>query len=75
MNEVESINNHNEHIREMQTELERLTLKGPHLGSSYDHTIGFRVAHLRAQIHVITLKRNHEINTFYSQFVKNCQTT
>ncbi|CAF3819103.1 unnamed protein product, partial [Rotaria sordida] len=24
-------------------ELETLTLKGPHLGSSYDHTIGYRI--------------------------------
>lgn len=71
MEEIESINKHNAHIREMQVELETLTLKGPHLGSSYDHTTGFRVGHLRAEIHVTTLQRNYEIKTHYSQLMKN----
>jgi hypothetical protein len=71
MKELESINNHNEYIREMQSELETLTLKGPHAGSSYNHAISFRIGHLRAQIHAVTLKRNHEITKVYSQFAKN----
>lgn len=68
---MESINNHNGEIREMQNELENLTLKGPHLGSSYDQKTSFRVGYLRAKIHSTILQRNHEINLFYSQFSKN----
>ncbi|CAF3333519.1 unnamed protein product [Rotaria socialis] len=67
---MESINNHNDHIREMQIELETLTLKGPHAGSSYDHQTSFRIGHLRSQIHQTTLQRNEEINKFYSKFSK-----
>ncbi|CAF0991764.1 unnamed protein product [Adineta ricciae] len=53
----ENINDHNENIRQMQSELETLRSKGSHAGSSYDRHIGDRIAYLKAQIHVVTLKR------------------
>jgi hypothetical protein len=71
MKAQESINNHNKLIQELQLELDILTLEGTHAGGSYDHTIGRRIGHLRAKIHAVTLKRNHEIKKVYSQFVNS----
>ena len=63
----ENINDHNENIRQMQSELETLRSKGSHAGSSYDRHIGDRIAYLKAQIHVVTLKRNEEIRKSYKR--------
>ena len=51
----------------MQSELETLRSKGSHAGSSYDRHIGDRIAYLKAQIHVVTLKRNEEIRKSYKR--------
>jgi hypothetical protein len=66
MDDLEMINNANQSIREMQSEVETLTLKGSHAGGSYNHHIGFRIGHLKAQIHILTLKRNKIIRQIYS---------
>ncbi|CAF0931059.1 unnamed protein product [Adineta steineri] len=73
MKPQESINNYNQELRDMQSELETLTLQDVHAGGCYNHATGYRIAYLRAQMHVVTLKRNAEIKQLYSKFVNGSE--
>jgi hypothetical protein len=70
MTEQENINNSNKLIRDLQYQVETLTLKCSHNGGSYNKRISYLIGHLRRQIYLIKLKRNEQIKIFYTNYNK-----
>ncbi len=70
MNEQEYINDCNKSIRDLEAQVETLTLKCRHDGGSYNELISYHIGHLKRQIHLIKLKRNNQIKMFYTNYNK-----
>lgn len=61
------INDCNKYIRDLQLELEELTLLGPmYEGASYNRKIGKRIGHIKALIHELKLDRKNLIGGRYA---------
>lgn len=64
----EIIDSYNKHIRDLELELEELTLLGPmYNGASYNELIGSDIGAIKALIHLLKLERKDTIKSHYKR--------